>query len=154
MCSSTDSPDSANGTDDKEDPSDGLTGGFQVPVDEWRRQYTMAFNVMRRFFYNSADHHNVKALPKGKCPHARKGALYKQWPTKKLTEQVKLAELACKSPHLTEAEKKVVKARYLMQKKNLAAKIGKATRIMSSFMPPSVCSRTMLTNGCLSVHLG
>ena len=117
VSTSTDSPDSALGTDDKEEASDALTGGFQVPVDEWRRQYTMAFNVMRRFFYNSAEHHDLKALRKVKCPQARKGALYKQWSTKKLSEQVKLAELACKSPNLTEAEKKVVKARYLMQKK-------------------------------------
>ena len=117
VCTSTDSPDSALGTDDKEDASDALTGGFQVPVDEWRRQYTLAFNVMRRFFYNTAEHHDLKALPKGKCPQARKGALYKQWSTKKLTEQVKLAELACKSPKLTEEEKKAVKARYLVQKK-------------------------------------
>ena len=114
---SPDSLVSSSSTDGKEADSDALTGGFQVPVDEWRTQYTMAFNVMRRFFYNQAEHHDLKALPKGKCPQARKGALYKQWSTKKLTEQVKLAELACKSVNLTDAEKKAVKARYMIQKK-------------------------------------
>ena len=115
-CTSTASPDSALGADDKEDASDALTGGFQMPVDEWRKQYLMAYNVMRRFFYNSTEHHDLKALLKTKCPQTKKVAVYKQWTSKKLEEQAKLAEIACNSGKLTELEKVVVKARYLVQK--------------------------------------
>ena len=87
-----------------------------MPVEEWRNQYLMAYNVMRRFFYNSTEHHDLKALPKSTSGRRNKVYVYKQWTSKKLPEQVKLAEIACKSDKLTEFEKVAVKARYLVQK--------------------------------------
>ena len=125
-----------------------------MPVDEWRTQYLLAFTVMRRFFYNSTEHHDLKSLPKGKInAQVKKAALYKQWSDKTEVEKVKIAELATKSSKLCEREKQAVNARYLLQKKNPSAG-GRPAPTIPSSMHASVCSRTTPTNGCLIVHLG
>ena len=122
MCTSIASPASTTSTDDSRADYDLSMGGFQMPVDERRSQYNRAFEVMRRFFYNSDEHHDVKLLPKGKANGVggRKAALYKQWGSKSQSEQEKLAELAMKSKQLSEDEKKAVNTRYLLQKKKPA----------------------------------
>ena len=122
VCTSIASLASTTSTDDSRPDYDLSMGGFQMPVDEWRSQYNRAFTVMRSFFYNSDEHHDVKLLPKGKANGAggRKAALYKQWGSKSQSEQEQLAELAMKSKQLSEDEKKAVNTRYLLQKKKPA----------------------------------
>jgi hypothetical protein len=90
---------------------------WQVPVDEWRDQYLMAYNVMRKFFYNSPEFHNLKLLPKyhSKNRMERRNAIYKQFGQMPDTRKVKLAEFATTSNQLSELEKKAVNARYLLQ---------------------------------------
>ena len=91
-------------------------------VDEWRSQYNKAFEIMRRFFYNSAEHHDLKLLPHEEGGQLRKRAIYKQWGGKMPREQLKLARLAMESNQLSEEENTAVNTRYLMQKKKARPK--------------------------------
>ena len=129
---------------------------WQVPVDEWRAQYLMAYNVLRKFFYNSSQFHNSKLLPKydSKKGMERRNAIYKQFGLMPDTGKVKLAEFASVSNQLSELEKKAVNARYLLQIKKSPFARGSSTSRMVSSMPASVFSRTTPTNGVFIVHLG
>lgn len=118
MCSSIASPVSTSSTDDSRADYDLSKGGLQVPVDEWRSQYNRAFEIMRRYFYNSAEHHDLKLLPHGQAGQLRKRLIYKQWACKRQSEQARLAGLAMKSKHLSEEEKTVANTRYLLKKKS------------------------------------
>ena len=118
MCTSPLTPVSTSSNDDSKADNHASPEVIVLPVDEWRTQYLLAFTVMRRFFYNSTEHHDLKSLPKGTInAQVKKAALYKQWSDKNEVEKVKIAELATKSYQLSEREKKAVNARYLLQKK-------------------------------------
>ena len=112
----TDAPFSVSSPDDSNDGNQPREK-WQVPVDEWRDQYLMAYNVMRKFFYNSPEFHNLKLLPKydSKKGMERRNAIYKQFSQMPDTRKVKLAEFASTSNQLSELEKKAVNARYLLQ---------------------------------------
>ena len=117
MCTSIASPVSTSSTDDSRADHDLSKGRLPVPVDEWSSQYNRAFEVMRRYFYNSAEHHDLKLLPHGRAGQLKKRAIYKQRACKIYNEQIRLARLAMKSKQSGDEEKKAVNTRYLLQKK-------------------------------------
>ena len=78
VCSLTDTPVSASSIDDSKDDKDEKLEDFAGPVDEWRTQYLLAYNVMRRYFYNSLEHHDLKSLQQVTASQERKSAIYSQ----------------------------------------------------------------------------
>ena len=115
---SADTPAKTSSVDQSNVEDDPSLEEYAMPVDEWRKEFVMAYNVMRRFFYNSPEHHDLKKLPKVKMSgKEKKTAVYSQWTTMPKHEQVKLAEFAIKSNQLSDPERKAVNCRYLLQKK-------------------------------------
>ena len=87
LCSLTDTPESASSIDDSKADNDEELEKSEGPVDEWRTQFLMAYNTMRRYYYNSPEHHDLKALKQVKGAQDKKVALYHQWSTKKPREK-------------------------------------------------------------------
>ena len=87
-----------------------------LPIQEWREMRILAYNSVRRYFYNTPFHSELKKLRRPPTTGKQKKlALYKKFAGLSKNDLAAVATAAATSSDLTEEEKKAVHQRYVLQ---------------------------------------